>query len=191
MPSACAATSDLDTMVNGHPLVYLDSAASSQRRCGARAVEDYETHSHANVHRGVHALSQAATAAYEGARERVRRFINARTTREIIFVPHHRGDQPVAQAYARPRLRAGDEILISALEHHANIVPWQMVCEQTGCTLKVARSNRRGELQLEEFLRSLNPRTRLVRGARVQRARHGAAGKAHHRGCPLASARWC
>jgi len=132
----------LDTMVNGHPLVYLDSAASSQRPLAVlRAVEDYETHSHANVHRGVHALSQAATAAYEGARERVRRFINARTTREIIFVRGTtEGINLVAQAYARPRLRAGDEILISALEHHANIVPWQMVCEQTGCTLKWRRS---------------------------------------------------
>ena len=162
----------LDTMVNGHPLVYLDSAASSQRPLAVlRAVEDYETHSHANVHRGVHALSQAATAAYEGARERVRRFINARTTREIIFVRGTtEGINLVAQAYARPRLRAGDEILISALEHHANIVPWQMVCEQTGCTLKVAPINRRGELQLEEFLKLLGPRTRLVAVAHVSNA---------------------
>src|SRR2546425_9879449 len=150
----------LDTRVNGHALVYLDSAASSQRPLAVlRAVEDYETHSHANVHRGVHALSQAATAAYEGARERVRRFINARSTREIIFV---RGTTEainlVAQAWARPRLRGGDEILISALEHHANIVPWQMVCEQTGCTLKGAPINRRGELGLVEVDTPLRPR---------------------------------
>src|SRR5437763_8188067 len=144
----------LERMVNGRPLVYLDSGASSQRPLPVlRAVEEYETHSHANVHRGVHALSQAATAAYEGARERIRRFINARSTREIIFVRGTtEGINLIAQAYARPRLRAGDEILISALEHHANIVPWQMVCEQTGCTLKVAPINRRGELLLEEFL---------------------------------------
>ena len=162
----------LDTMVNGRPLVYLDSAASAQRPLAVlRAVEDYETHSHANVHRGVHALSQAATAAYEGARERVRRFINARSAREIIFV---RGTTEainlIAQAWGRPRLRAGDQILISALEHHANIVPWQMLCEQTGCTLKVAPINRRGELQLEEFLKLLGPHTRLVAVAHVSNA---------------------
>jgi cysteine desulfurase/selenocysteine lyase len=162
----------LDTWVNGHPLVYLDSAASAQRpRQVLRAVEDYETHSHANVHRGVHALSQAATGAYEGARERVRRFINARTTREIIFV---RGTTEainlVAQAWARPRLTPGDEILITALEHHANIVPWQMVCEQTGATLKVAPINRRGEVELEGFLKLLGARTRLVAMAHVSNA---------------------
>src|SRR5437879_9675012 len=162
----------LDTVVNGHPLVYLDSAASAQRpRAVRRAVEEYETHSHANVHRGVHALSQAATAAYEGARERVRRFINARSTREIIFVRGTtEGINLVAQAWARPRLRPGDEILISALEHHANIVPWQMVCEQTGCTLRVAPINRRGELQLEELLGALGPRTGLVAVAHVSNA---------------------
>ena len=162
----------LDTVVNGHPLVYLDSAASAQRpRAVLRAVEEYETHSHANVHRGVHALSQAATAAYEGARERVRRFINARSTREIIFVRGTtEGINLVAQAWARPRLRPGDEILISTLEHHANIVPWQLVCEQTGCTLKVAPINTRGELELEEFLELLGPRTRLVGVAHVSNA---------------------
>jgi cysteine desulfurase/selenocysteine lyase len=162
----------LNTTVNGHPLVYLDSAASAQRPLQVlRAVEDYETHSHANVHRGVHALSQAATAAYEGARERVRRFINAGSTREIIFT---RGTTEainlVAQAWARNRLRAGDEILITALEHHANIVPWQMVCEQTGCRLKVAPINRRGELEFDAFLKLLGARTRLVAVAQVSNA---------------------
>jgi cysteine desulfurase/selenocysteine lyase len=162
----------LATRVNGHPLVYLDSAASSQRALPViRAVEDYETHSHANVHRGVHALSQAATAAFEGARERVRRFINARSTREIIFVRGTtEGINLVAQAYARPRFGPGDEILISALEHHANIVPWQMVCQQTGCTLKVAPINRRGELEFEEFEKLLSARTRLVGMAHVSNA---------------------
>ena len=162
----------LATHVNGHPLVYLDSAASSQRPLPVlRAVEDYETHSHANVHRGVHALSQAATAAFEGARARTRRFLNARSTREIIFV---RGTTEainlVAQSYARPRFGPGDEILITALEHHANIVPWQMVCEQTGCTLKVAPIDRRGELIYEAFLELLNRRTRLVAVAQVSNA---------------------
>jgi cysteine desulfurase / selenocysteine lyase len=162
----------LGTHVNGHPLVYLDSAASSQRPWPViRAVEAYETRSHANVHRGVHALSQAATAAFEGARERVRRFINARSVREVIFV---RGTTEainlVAQSYARPRFKAGDEILISALEHHADIVPWQLICEQTGAVLKVAPINRRGELEFEEYLKLLSPRTRLVGVAHVSNA---------------------
>ena len=162
----------LQRAINGRPLVYLDSAASAQRPTAVlRAVERYETECHANVHRGVHALSQAATEAYEGARERVRRFVNARSSREIIFV---RGTTEainlVAQAYARPRFGPGDEILITALEHHANIVPWQMVCEQTGCALKVAPINRRGELEPERLLELLGPRTRLVALAHVSNA---------------------
>ena len=162
----------LDRTVNGRPLVYLDSGASSQRPIAVlRAVEEYETHSHANIHRGVHALSQAATEAFEGARERVRRFINARSTKEVIFV---RGTTEainlVAQSYARPRLKAGDEIIVSALEHHANIVPWQMVCEQTGATLKVAPINTRGEFLFEEYLKLLSPRTRIVAVAHVSNA---------------------
>jgi cysteine desulfurase/selenocysteine lyase len=162
----------LASAVNGHPLVYLDSAASSQRPLAVlRAVDEYERHSHANVHRGVHALSQAATSAFEGARERVRRFLNAQSAREIVFT---RGTTEainlVAQSWARSTLRPGDEILITALEHHANIVPWQMVCAQTGCTLKVAPINRRGELLFEEFLALLGPRTRLVAVAHVSNA---------------------
>ncbi len=162
----------LDRTVNGRPLVYLDSGASSQRPIAVlRAVEDYETHSHANIHRGVHALSQAATEAFEGARERVRRFINARSTKEIIFV---RGTTEainlVAQSYARTRLTAGDEIVVSALEHHANIVPWQMVCEQTGATLKVAPINARGEFLFDEYLKLLSPRTKIVAVAHVSNA---------------------
>ena len=162
----------LATRVHGHPLVYLDSAASSQRPWQViRAVEDYERNSHANVHRGVHALSQAATSAFEGARERVRRFINAGSTREIIFTRGTtEGINLVAQAYARPRFGPGDEILITALEHHSNIVPWQMVCEQTGCALKVAPINRRGELEFEAFTQLLSPRTRLVGVAHVSNA---------------------
>ena len=152
--------------------MYLDSGASSQRPIAVlRAVEEYETHSHANIHRGVHALSQAATEAFEGARERVRRFINARSTKEIIFV---RGTTEainlVAQSYARTRLTAGDEIIVSALEHHANIVPWQMVCEQTGATLKVAPINARGEFLFDEYLKLLSPRTKIVAVAHVSNA---------------------
>jgi cysteine desulfurase/selenocysteine lyase len=158
--------------VNGRPLVYLDSAASSQRPLAVlQAVERYETHSHANVHRGVHTLSQEATEAFEGARDRVRRFVNARSTREIVFV---RGTTEainlVAQSYGRSRLGAGDEILISALEHHANIVPWQLLCEQTGAQLVVAPIDQRGELRLEEFEKRLSPRTRLVAVAHVSNA---------------------
>jgi cysteine desulfurase / selenocysteine lyase len=162
----------LERTINGRPLVYLDSGASSQRPWPVlRAVEDYETHTHANVHRGVHALSQAATEAFEGARERVRRYINARSTKEIIFVRGTtEGINLVAQSYARPRFKPGDEILISALEHHANIVPWQMVCEQTGCTLKVAPIDRRGELVFDEYQKLLSPRTKLVAVAHVSNA---------------------
>ena len=162
----------LERTINGRPLVYLDSGASSQRPLQViRAVDDYEMNSHANIHRGVHALSQAATEAFEGARERVRRYINARSTREIIFV---RGTTEainlVAQAYGRPRFKPGDEILISSLEHHANIVPWQLLCEQTGCVLRVAPINRRGELLFEEYTKLLSPRTRLVGIAHVSNA---------------------
>jgi cysteine desulfurase/selenocysteine lyase len=162
----------LERSVNGRPLVYLDSAASAQRPLPVlRAVERYETHCHANVHRGVHALSQAATEAYEGARERVRRFINAHSTREIIFVRGTtEGINLVAQSYARPRLGPGDEILITGLEHHANIVPWQMVRDQTGCTLKVVPINQQGEVELDSYLAMLSPRTRLVAIAHVSNA---------------------
>jgi cysteine desulfurase / selenocysteine lyase len=162
----------LATTVHGRPLTYLDSAASSQRALPVlEAVEHYERHSHANVHRGVHALSQAATAAFEGARERVRRFINAASVKEVIFVRGTtEGINLVAQSYARPRLRPGDEILITALEHHANIVPWQMVCEQTGARLRVAPINRRGEVPFDEFQRQLSPRTRLAAFAHISNA---------------------
>ena len=162
----------LQQHVNGRALVYLDSAASGQRPLAVlRAVEHYETHTHANVHRGVHTLSQAATDAFEGARERARRFLNARSTREIVFVRGTtEGINLVAQSFGRARLGRGDEILISALEHHANIVPWQMVCEQTGCTLKVAPIDRRGEIELDALLELLSSRTRLVAVAQVSNA---------------------
>ncbi len=158
--------------VHGHPLAYLDSAASAQCPLAVvRAIEDYQTRSHSNVHRGVHLLSQEATAAYEGARDRVRRFLNARSTREIIFV---RGTTEainlVAQSFARPRFGPGDEILITGLEHHANIVPWQMVRDATGCSLAVVPIDQRGEIALEELMRRLTPRTRLVAVAQVSNA---------------------
>jgi len=158
--------------VNGKPLCYLDNAASSQRpRAVIDAISHYYENSHANVHRGVHRLSQEATDLFEGARETLRRFVNARSTREIIFV---RGTTEainlVAQSYARPRLQPGDEIVISWLEHHANIVPWQMVCEQTGARLRVIPITRTGEVDFEAFLGLLNDRTRLLALAHVSNA---------------------
>jgi len=162
----------LSRIVNGHPLAYLDNGASSQRPTVViEAQARYYREHHANVHRGVHTLSQEATAAYEGVREQVRAFIGAASTHEIIFT---RGTTEainlVAQSYARPRLKAGDEILISWLEHHANIVPWQMVCEQTGATLKVAPLNPRGEVDFAAFQQLLSPRTRMVALAHVSNA---------------------
>jgi cysteine desulfurase/selenocysteine lyase len=162
----------LSREIHGKKLVYLDSAASSQRpQQVIDAVDRYEKFSHANVHRGVHALSQEATEAFEGARDRVRRFINARSTREVLFTRGTtEGINLVAQSWARSRLGEGDEILITALEHHANIVPWQLVCEQVGCTLKVAPIDRRGELIFDKFQALLSPRTKLVAAAHVSNA---------------------
>ena len=183
-PLASAAASPIDVeavrcdfpilarQVNGKPLCYLDNAASSQRpRSVIDAISRYYETSHANVHRGVHRLSQEATDQFEGARESVRRFVNARSTREIVFV---RGTTEavnlVAQSYARPRLQAGDEIVISWLEHHANIVPWQMVCEQTGARLRVIPITHSGEVDFDAFLGLLNERTRLLALAHVSNA---------------------
>jgi len=162
----------LSRQVNGRPLCYLDSAASSQRpQFVIDAISRYYETTHANVHRGVHKLSQEATDLFEGAREKLRRFINARSTREVIFV---RGTTEainlVAQSYARPRLQPGDEILISWLEHHANIVPWQMVCEQTGAVLKVIPITRSGEVDYAAFESLLSDRTRLVALSHVSNA---------------------
>jgi len=158
--------------VNGRPLCYLDNAASSQHpRAVIDAVSQYYETSHANVHRGVHRLSQEATDLFENSRETLRRFVNARSTREIVFV---RGTTEainlVAQSYARPRLAPGDEIVISWLEHHANIVPWQIVCGQTGARLRVIPITRSGEVDFEAFLGLLNERTRLLALSHVSNA---------------------
>jgi cysteine desulfurase/selenocysteine lyase len=162
----------LSRQVHGRPLVFLDSAASSQRpRAVIDAVDAYETQHHANVHRGVHQLSQEATALFEQARERVRRYVNAASTREVIFT---RGTTEsinlVAQSYGRPRLGPGDEILLTALEHHANIVPWQLVAEQTGAVVKAVPMDRRGVVSLDDFAAHLGPRTRIVACAHVSNA---------------------
>jgi cysteine desulfurase / selenocysteine lyase len=158
--------------VHGKPLAYLDNGASAQRPSAViDAVDDYERRHHANIHRGVHTLSQEATALYESARDRLVRFINASSRHEIIFV---RGTTEainlVAQSYARPILRPGDEILITHLEHHANIVPWQMVCEQTGAKLVVAPIDSRGEVHVEAVAALMSPRTRLFACAHVSNA---------------------
>jgi cysteine desulfurase/selenocysteine lyase len=162
----------LHQSVNGHPLAYLDNAASSQHpRQVIEAISRYYETSHANVHRGVHALSQRATDQFEGARETVRRFVNARSTREIVFV---RGTTEavnlVAQSHARPRLRPGDEILVSWLEHHANIVPWQMACAQTGAVLKVVPIDERGVVDFAAYRGLLSERTRIVALSHVSNA---------------------
>ncbi len=154
----------LHQMVNGHPLVYLDNGATSQK---PRAVIDtvshyYETYN-ANIHRGVHFLSENATREYEAARDTAQKFINAADRREVIYVRGTtEGINLVAQAYGRPRLKAGDEIVISTMEHHSNIVPWQMLCQQTGAKLKVVPVTDEGEFEFEAYLKLLGPKTRIV-----------------------------
>ena len=155
--------------VRGKPLVYLDSAATSQKpRAVIDAVARYYLQDNANVHRGVHLLSERATKEYEGAREKVRRFINAARAEEIIFV---RGTTEainlVAQTYGRTRVRAGDEVLITEMEHHSDIVPWQLLCEEKGAVLRVAPIDDDGQLLVDELQRMLGPRTRLLALAHV------------------------
>jgi cysteine desulfurase/selenocysteine lyase len=161
----------LHQRIHGHPLAYLDNAASSQHpRSVIEAISRYYSHDHANVHRGVHTLSHRATDAQEGAREKVRRFINAASVREIVFT---RGTTEainlVASSFGQ-NLRPGDEILLSRMEHHSNIVPWQMACERSGAKLVVAPMNDRGELLIDEFMARLNQRTRLVALVHVSNA---------------------
>jgi cysteine desulfurase/selenocysteine lyase len=158
--------------VNGKPLVYLDNAASSQV---PQVVIDrgsiYLEDEHSNIHRGVHYLSQKATTAYEGAREKVKRFINARESRECIFVRGAtEGINLVMHGYGRKFIGAGDEIIISAMEHHANIVPWQMLCEEKGAHLRVIPMNDAGELLLDEYDALLNERTKLLAITHVSNA---------------------
>jgi cysteine desulfurase/selenocysteine lyase len=162
----------LSRMVHGKPLAYLDNGASAQRPLAViAAVDDYERRHHANIHRGVHTLSQEATTLYESARDRLVEFIHARSRHELIFV---RGTTEainlVAQSYARPLLKSGDEILITHLEHHANIVPWQMVCEQTGATLVVAPLDEHGDVPVEAIESLMNERTRIFACAHVSNA---------------------
>jgi cysteine desulfurase/selenocysteine lyase len=154
----------LDQTVHGKPLVYLDNAATSQKPLAViEAEEDFYRRDCSNIHRGVHELSDRATRAYETARVKVQRFLNARDTREIIFV---RGTTEainlVASTFGRKNIHAGDEVLITAMEHHSNIVPWQILCEEKGAKLRVAPINDRGEVLFEEFEKLLGPKTRLA-----------------------------
>ncbi|MGH7797713.1 MAG: SufS family cysteine desulfurase [Candidatus Binatia bacterium] len=158
--------------IRGKPLVYLDNGATSQKpQAVIDALDHYYSAENSNIHRGVHSLSERATAAYEGAREKVRGFINAESDKEIIFV---RGTTEainvVAQSYGRSFLKAGDEIVVSAMEHHSNIVPWQMVCEQVGARLRVIPINHDGEIVMEEYGRLLNDRTKFVAVTHVSNA---------------------
>jgi cysteine desulfurase/selenocysteine lyase len=162
----------LDTSVNGHPLVYLDNAATSQKpRVVINALSDYYQEYNSNIHRGVHYLSQKATDAYEDSRSRIGRFINAERPQEIIFV---RGTTEainlVAQTYGRKNIGAGDEVLITALEHHSNIVPWQMICEDKRANLVVVPMTDTGDLELESYQRLLNQKTRIVAITHVSNA---------------------
>jgi cysteine desulfurase / selenocysteine lyase len=158
--------------VNGHPLVYLDNAATTQKpQAVIDAETEYYTRWNANVHRGVHTLSQRATDAYERARATVARFMGAGGTDEIIYTSGTTGAiNLVAQSYARPLLAPGDEIVISAMEHHSNIVPWQIVCGQTGAALKVVPINDAGEFELGAYEALLGPRTKLVAVTHVSNA---------------------
>jgi cysteine desulfurase / selenocysteine lyase len=179
--------------VNGHPLVYLDNAATTQKpKAVVDSLERYYTHDNANIHRGVHELSQRATAAYEQAREKVRSLVNARSTAEVLFVRSTtEAINLIAHSFGAARVSAGDEILLTRMEHHSNIVPWQMLCERQGARLQIVPVNERGELDLDSFERLLSPKTRLVSVVHVSNALgtinpvKEIIALAHHRGVPV------
>ena len=162
----------LSTAVNGKHLIYADNAATTQKpQCVIERISNYYVNENANIHRGVHSLSEEATEAFEGSRNSIRKFINARSVSEIIFT---RGTTEainlVAQSYARPKLDTQSEILISGLEHHSNIVPWQMVCDQVGAKLVVAPVNDAGEILMEEFKNLLSEKTKMVAVGHISNA---------------------
>lgn len=162
----------LATRVHGKPLVYLDNAATTQKpRAVIDAVVRYYESQNANVHRGVHSLSETATEKYEAARVKVQHFLNARDPREIVFVRGTtEGINLVASSWGRKNVGEGDEIVISAIEHHSNIVPWQMLCAERGAKLRIIPANDRGELLLDEYGKLLNDRTKLVAIGHVSNA---------------------
>ena len=162
----------LKELIHGKPLVYLDNAATSQKPWQViNAERDYYTHLNANIHRGVHDLSQRATDAFEGARGKARQFVNARNNEEVIFV---RGTTEainlVAASYGRSKLKAGDEIIVSEMEHHSNIVPWQMACEATGAVLRVIPISDGGELDMDAYAKLLNGHSKIVAVTHVANA---------------------
>ncbi|HHQ14908.1 MAG TPA: aminotransferase class V-fold PLP-dependent enzyme, partial [Chromatiales bacterium] len=161
----------LQQQINGQRLAYLDSAASSQRPAAViDAISHYYEHDHSNVHRGVHTLSHRATDAYEGARDKVRRFINAASVQEIVFTRGTTESINLVAASLGQSLTAGDEILLSQLEHHSNIVPWQMLAERCGASIRVIPINQAGELVLDDIDRLFSERTRVLSIAHVSNA---------------------
>src|SRR5689334_20708085 len=162
----------LKEKVHGRPLVYLDSAATSQKpQVVIDALNRYYTEQNSNVHRGVHYLSQLATREYEDARVKIQRFLNAAESHEIIFTRGTtEGINLVALSYGRKFIHAGDEVIISTLEHHSNIVPWQMLCELTGAKLRVIPINDAGELLMDEFAGMLGPQVKIVAVTHVSNA---------------------
>ena len=162
----------LKQQVNGRPLVYLDNGATSQKpQSVIDAIVHYYTTENSNVHRGVHTLSQQATEGYEGARAKIRQFINAGEDREIIFTRNTtEGINLVAHSYGRQNVGPGDDIIVSNMEHHSNIVPWQMLCEEKGANLRVVPIDDTGELLMDEYEKMLSPRTKLVSITHVSNA---------------------
>ena len=183
----------LHQQVHGKPLVYLDNAATSQKpQVVIDALTAYYSRENSNVHRGVHLLSEKATQAYEAGRACVQRFLNAADTREIVFVRGAtEGINLVAASYGRTWVGAGDEIIISTIEHHSNIVPWQILCEEKGAVLRVIPVNDNGELLLDEYARLLGPRTKLVAVGHISNALGTInpiaqmIGMAHRQGVPV------
>lgn len=154
----------LDQMVNGKPLVYFDNAATNQKPISVlNALTHYYEHDNANIHRGIHTLAERATHDFEASRQKIREFLNAKHLEEIIFTYGTTdGINLVAQTYGRKFLKPGDEIIISTLEHHSNIVPWQMLCEEKGCVLRIIPINDEGELLLDAYEKMLSERVKLV-----------------------------
>ncbi|HKN47463.1 MAG TPA: aminotransferase class V-fold PLP-dependent enzyme, partial [Candidatus Polarisedimenticolia bacterium] len=158
--------------IHGHSLVYLDNAATAQKpQAVIDALVRFYSRDNSNIHRGLHELSERATGAYEASRAKVRRFLNAAEDREIVFV---RGTTEainlVAQSFARGRVGAGDEVVVTAMEHHSNIVPWQILCEEKGARLRVVPITDAGEVVLEEYEKALGPRARIVSIVHVSNA---------------------
>jgi cysteine desulfurase/selenocysteine lyase len=162
----------LQQEVHGKPLIYMDNAATTQKpQVVIDAINQYYSVENANIHRGVHYLSEQATRAYEDARVKVQRFLNAEDERELIIVRGTtEGINLVAHSYGRKNIKAGDEIILTAIEHHSNIVPWQILCEETGARLRVVPINDRGEVLLDQYEQLLNPRTKFVALVHVSNA---------------------